>query len=207
MMETAKFTGLIRLITGRDFSIQTADAEILPDKEYLVYRVLPISGAKILFRWKSPKNEDKTLRSFITAFSTKYREPNPANYTTCPPYYAPSWEQMTPEKREHAYMHHPANMYSKESLMEQVEQNLSKEGAGAELVKYGFYATNYGIGIFSLWWTNGVDFAVKAMKEHLYNASIPFSNEFSEARWVYRFKINLTKDNHMALIHGLGRAS
>ena len=36
--------------------------------------------------------------------------------------------------------------------------------------------------------------------------SIPFTNEFSEARWVFRFKIGLTKETHLALIDSINQA-
>jgi hypothetical protein len=202
-MTTSNFQNLIRLVTGRDFIIKTTDVELQFETEYPIYRILPVSGRSVSFIWKTPKAEDKMLRSFITAFTSKYREPNPANYTTCSPYFSPSWNEMTAEKQEFAYMHHASNMYNKEALLKQVEDNFSKDGIASGLLKYGFYETMYGIGIFCFWMTAGVDEAINTMKNHLQKLSIPFTNEFSDARWVFRFKLGLTKENHLSIINEL----
>lgn len=202
-MKTSNFQHLIQLATGRDFIIKTNGNDLEFEREYLIYRILPVSKREISFVWKTPKSEDKMLRSFITSFTSKYREPNPANYTTCSPYFSPSWDEMTAEKQEFAYCHHASNMYSKDALLKQVEANFSKEGIATGLIKYGFYNTEYGIGIFCLWATEGVLLAINTMKKHLEKLSIPYSNEFSEARWVYRFKIGLTKETHLSIINEL----
>ena len=202
-MTTANFQNLIQLITGRNFIIETTDTELKFETEYIIYKMLPVTQWAISFSWKTPKTEDKMLRSFITAFTSKYREPNPANYTTCSPYFSPSWNEMTAEKQEFAYCHHSSNMYSKEALLKQVEENFSKDGIGTGLIKYGFYNTEYGIGIFCFWMTTGVNTAINAMKEHLNKLSLPYTNEFSDARWVYRFKLGLTKESHLSIINQL----
>lgn len=202
-MQTNNFQNLIQLVTGRDFTIKTTDTDLQFEKEYFIFRTLPITKYIISFTWKTPKTEEKMLRSFITAFTSKYREPNPEAYTTCSPYFAPSWDEMTAEKQEFAYMHHSSNMYSKDKLMKQIENNFENEGIATGLIKYGFYNTEYGIGIFCFWMTEGVNKAINAMKTHLQTLSIPFTNEFSDARWVYRFKIGLTKTNHLAIIEQL----
>jgi len=71
------------------------------------------------------------------------------------------------------------------------------------LLRYGFYETLYGIGIFCFWMTPGVQSAINTMANHLKTLSIPFSNEFSDARWVYRFKVGLSKENHLSIINQL----
>jgi hypothetical protein len=202
-MYTSNFQNLIRLVTARDFIIRTNEAELQTETEYFIYRILPVSGRSVSFYWKTPKSEDKFLRSFITAFTSKYREPNPAAYTTCSPYFSPSWSEMTAEKQEFAYMHHSSNMYSKNDLLKQVEENFTKDGISTGLIKYGFYNTEYGIGIFCFWMTAGVEKAILTMKAHLQKLSIPYTNEFSDARWVFRFKVGLTKETHLNLINSL----
>ena len=202
-MTTSNFQNLIQLITGRDFIIKTDDSEIQFEKEYYIYRILPVSQRAVSFMWKTPKADEKMLRSFITAFTSKYREPNPANYKTCSPYFSPSWDEMTAEKQEFAYYHHASNMYSKTDLLKQVENNFANDGIATGLIRYGFYNTEYGIGIFCFWMTDGVNSAIKAMANHLQKLSIPFTNEFSDARWVYRFKLGLTKESHLQLINQL----
>ena len=202
-MNTVNFQNLIQLITGRDFLIKTDDSELQFEKEYYIYRILPVSKRSVSFMWKTPKADEKMLRSFITAFTSKYREPNPANYKTCSPYFSPSWNEMTAEKQEFAYLHHSSNMYNKEALLKQVEDNFANESIATGLIRYGFYNTEYGIGIFCFWMTAGVNTAINVMKAHLQKLSIPFTNEFSDARWVYRFKLGLTKETHLSIINEL----
>ena len=202
-MLTQNFQNLIQLVTGRDFIIDTTDNEIFFEKQYEIIRVLPASKRAVGFSWKTPKSDEKMLRSFITAFTSKYREPNPANYKTCAPYFSPSWDQMTIEKQEFAYYHHSSNMYSKDQLMKQVEANFSNSNISSGLIKYGFYNTNYGIGIFCFWMTEGVQKAIQIMKNHLTGLSIPYDNELSEAGWVLRFKIGLSKETHLNIINQL----
>lgn len=203
-MQTQNFQNLIRLVTGRDFIIKTEDTELEFEKEYCIYRTLPVTARTVSFYWKTPKADEKMLRSFITAFTSKYREPDPAAYTTCAPYFSPSWNERTAEQQEFAYCHHASNMYSKEQLLKQVEENFAKDGISTGLIRYGFYNTEYGIGIFCFWMTAGVQAAIRTMQSHLEKLSIPYANEFSDARWVYRFKIGLTKESHLAIINDLG---
>lgn len=199
-MKATQFTNLIQIATGRDFQIATEDSELINEKDYFVYRILPVTGKKILFKWTTPKAEEKYLRSFITAFTTKYREPNPGAYTTCSPYFSPAWSEMTAEKQEFAYSHHASNMYSKTQLMDQVEANFNNPDITTGLNRYGFYATEYGIGTFILFATKYVEQSIKEMAEYLRSQSISFSNEYSTAGWVLRFKINASKSIHEGIL-------
>ena len=79
-MKTQNFINLIQAITKRDFNIKSKDLEFLPEKEYFIFRVLPASKREVGFNFKTPKNEENLVRSFINQFCKKYREPNPANY-------------------------------------------------------------------------------------------------------------------------------
>lgn len=195
-MKTEQFTNLIQIATDRNFQIATNDIDLIDGKEYFIFRILPVTGRKISFKWIAPKSDDKYLRSFITAFCSKYREPNPANYTTCAPYFSPAWSEMEPEKQEFAYMHHAGFMYSKKDLMDQVESNFNKPGITNGLNRYGFYATEYGVGTFVLFATRYVEQSITDMANYLKKQNITFSNEYSEAGWVLRFKINANKQIH-----------
>lgn len=195
-MKTTQFINLIQLATGRDFQIATEDQELINEKDYFVFRKLPVTGKVISFKWTTPKAEEKYLRSFITAFTTKYREPDPAAYTTCSPYFSPAWNEMTAEKQEYAYSHHASNMYNKRQLMDQVEANFNNPEITQGLNRYGFYATEYGIGTFVLFATRYVEQSIFEMAEYLKKQNIAFSNEYSDARWVLRFKINASKPIH-----------
>jgi hypothetical protein len=195
-MKTAQFTNLIQIATGRDFQIATTDTELINEKDYFVFRKLPITGKVVSFKWTTPKADDKYLRSFITAFCSKYREPDPAAYTTCSPYFSPSWSEMEPIKQEYAYSHHASNMYNKKQLMEQVESNFNNPEITQGLNRYGFYATEYGVGTFVLFATRYVEQSISDMAAYLKRQGIAFSNEYSEAGWVLRFKINASKPIH-----------
>lgn len=200
-MNTQNFQNLIQSVTGRELIIKTTDIDILNGGEYIVYRKLPLTGITVSFKWKAALTDEKLLRSFITAFCSKYREPNPANYNHVYGGKQYWWNDKTPEQKEHAYFHHASNMYSKQDLLKQVESNFNNESIQDALIRYGFYPTEYGIGIFCFWMTEYVQMAINKMAKYLNDKSIPFSNEFSDARWVYRFKLNLTKESHNNLLN------
>jgi hypothetical protein len=199
-MKTTQFTQLIQIATGRDFKINTTDEDLRDETEYYIFRKLPVTGKTVSFKWTTPKAEEKYLCSFITAFCSKYREPNPAAYTTCAPYFSPSWNEMTAEKQEFAYNHHASNMYSKKQLMDQVEANFNNPEITKGLNRYGFYATEYGIGTFVLFATRYVEQSIYEMTEYLKQQGIVFTNEYSNAQWVLRFKINATKQIHEGIL-------
>lgn len=202
-MNVQNFQSLIQAITQRPFTIKTNDTDIQLGKEYIVGLTLPITQRPVSFKWKCAVNEDKVLKSFITAFCNKYREPNPAAYDYSAKMYKDDkylWVNMTETQREYAYMHHSSNMYSPKKLMEQVEANFQSEDIKEAYLRYGFYSTNYGFGIFALFASHAVDNAIYTMNKFLTEKSIPFSNEFSEARWVYRFKLNISKEAHTKIL-------
>jgi len=202
-MNTKNFENLIQLVTERNFLIKTNDVELQPETEYRVYRILSINKNTVGFTWKTPKTDEKMLRSFITAFTSKYREPNPAAYDYTYGGKVYTWAEKTPEEREFCYWHHASNMYSKTELLKQIEDNFSKDSIAAGLIKYGFYPTEYGVGIFCFWMTKSVNTAIVEMTKHLQKLSIPFTNEFSDAKWVYRFKLGITKDVHTNILQQL----
>lgn len=195
-MRTENFQNLIQNITGRNLIIETTDAELLTEKEYLLCVTFPVTGIRSAFTWKTPKAEEKMLRSFITSFASKYREPNPKsyNYQYGDKFY--TWEEKTPEQKEQCIYHHRTHQFSKEDLLQQITDNFNKEGIQDALIKYGFYNTEYGIGIFCFFETEYVRGAIQKMKDFLNSISVPFANEYSDARWVYRFKLNLSKEQH-----------
>lgn len=200
-MKTENFLQIVRAITKRDFLIDTTDEELLNEKEYLIYKILPITDRKVGFVFKTPKVDEKILKAFITAFTSKYREPDPQAYK---PYHGDerhAWENMNERKREEAHHHHASNMFYKTELLKQVEANFNEPGIEAVFLKYGFYSTNYGIGVFCFWFTKGIENAISEMKNYLNLKNIPFTNEFSDAKWVYRFKLNLDKNIHEQILN------
>lgn len=202
-METGKFNTLIQKITGRELVIDTTDPEITHGKEYNIYKVLPITRRSVSFTWKTASIDERLLRSFITAFCSKYREPNPAAYDYSAKTYGERylWANKTEEEREYAYMHHTSNMYNKEQLLSQIHANFNSKEIEETLLKYGFYTTEYGIGIFCFWETPQIVNCINAMKGYLNQNLIPFKNEFSDARWVFRFKLNISKEAHNQILN------
>jgi len=84
--------------------------------------------------------------------------------------------------------------------MEQVEANFNNPGITAGLNRYGFYATEYGIGTFVLFATRYVQQSINEMAAYLKSQNIVFSNEYSEKMWVLRFKINASKTIHEGIL-------
>jgi hypothetical protein len=100
-------------------------------------------------------------------------------------------------------MQHLSRMYNKKALLEQIEANFGKEDIANGLIRYGFYPTEYGVGIFCFWATDAVKKAINTMAEYLKTKSIPYSNEFSDARWVFRFKLGISKEAHTNILNQL----
>lgn len=199
-MKTHNFIKLIQSITNRDFQIDSKDEDIIPEKEYFIYKILPLSKRRVGFMYKTPKNEENLIRSFMNQFCKKYREPDPSNYDGT--YYgSTSWENMTEQNREFCYMHHSSNMYSDERLLEQIKENLNNSSIEETLCRYGFYETNYGIGIFVLFSGRYELNAIEKMAAYLKAKNIPFHNEYSNARWVFRFVLNISKEIHASLLN------
>jgi hypothetical protein len=201
-MNTQNFQNLIQAITGRPLLIKTNDEELQLGKEYIVGLTLPITQRTVSFKWKCAANEEKVLKSFITAFCNKYKEPNPAAYDWSAKNYGDKylWANKSDIEKEYAYNHHSSNMYSNKALMAQIEANFQSDDIKAAYLKHGFYSTNYGLGIFALFTSQAVDNAINTLHSYLTAKAIPFSNEFSDARWVYRFKINLNKETHTKIL-------
>ena len=70
-MKTLNFEKLIQAITKRDFVINTQDEDLQFDKEYYIYKILPLTDRKISFKWKTPQTEEKLLKSFMSKTSKK----------------------------------------------------------------------------------------------------------------------------------------
>lgn len=214
-MKTDNFTRLVQSVTSRPFTfsirngfrdIKPVGEEIACESQYFVGYTLPLSGRLVGFDWKTPKSDEKMLRSFITAFTSKYREPDPATYVS-DPYGAKSWDEMTAEKREWAFGHHASHMLSKEKLLEQVKASFALPEMESALIRWGFYETEYGIGIFSFWLTVSVRRSIEAMRAFLAKEGISAREEFSDARWVYRFRVEASKEIHRALLSTFSASS
>jgi hypothetical protein len=206
-MNTEKFTALVRAVTGKNLSFKErvsyfeskpAGEALEFEKRYTVILTLPISGERNAFEWITPKSEEKMLRSFITAFTSKFREPNPATYA----HYGEKnrWESMSEERREGAYGHHVSHMYSKQDLMKQIEARFASPEMETCLNQSGFYVTEYGIGIFCFWLFPSVLASMEKMRKFLKSEGFSASEEFSDARWAYRFRIEAGREIHQGVL-------
>lgn len=202
-MNTFNFTSLIKVITKRDLVIETQDTSLEYGKTYLLYRTLPNNKGRTKFFWTTPKSDEKFLRSFITAFITKYKEPNPINYDGMYHgiyYPRQDWKVMTNDQKSMCYFHHSSNMYSKNTLLKQIEENFNSTEIVSDLCRYGFYPTEYGVGIFALWATPSVLNVVEKMSAFLKENNYAYKTEFSDAKWVLRFKLGLDKNFHSTIL-------
>lgn len=85
----------------------------------------------------------------------------------------------------------------------------TKEELRDEILKYNkdriykglFYTTLYGIGYWCIFSTKKDNEIALQLHEYLKNNNIKYSNEYSEAGWVYRFKINKSVTEHNTLLN------
>lgn len=90
-------------------------------------------------------------------------------------------------------MHKLSLFYSKESSYKNLAEVFKKL-----VTSYSsrFYVTSYGVGFDTFMLSHEqVLAATKQLEEYLTSHSISFSNEYSDACWVYRFKIGKSRDN------------
>jgi hypothetical protein len=200
-MKTENFEKLIRVITGRPLEIRTQDKEIQTETEYCIVRKIENSDRETRFYWKTPKKQDNIMRSFITCFTSKYTEPNPAKYGPNDWHQdRKTWEQMSDNDRAFAYLHHRNYMFTKEQLLKQVEANFATPEMGTAMLRYGFYLTDYGMGTYILYGGQHVEAAIFKMMQFLKAENIPYRNEFSDARWVLRFVLNMSRPIHEKIL-------
>lgn len=201
-MKKNQFQQLIQAATGRQLTLDIEAEEIPLETKITVKR----AAKYFAFEWTTPKKEDSLLRSFISVFCSKYREPDPATYNdsfygeTWETKYAAKWNDPATHHICAPWHHHRDHMLSREKLRSQVEANFSD--FTADMARLGFYATNYGIGIFTIYGGRWAQEALIKMKEHLESLAIPFFNEKSDAGWVTRFVLGLDKPKHSAILGG-----
>jgi hypothetical protein len=204
-MQASQFGKLIQAVTGRPLTLSIDVGEVPLESTVTVFRPRKLGETVRAFEWKTPKKEDSLLRSFITAFSSKYLEPDPETYSrNCPAYgdtwkrHADAWESPETHWNCALWGHHTSHMTSREKLRKQVEANFS--GFDSALGRLGFYETNYGIGLFTVYGGSWVKASLNEMAKHLESHGIPFKNELSEAGWVTRFLIGLEKPDHYRIL-------
>jgi hypothetical protein len=206
-MKTGQFQELIRAITHRHLTLSCESEDIPLESKVTIRRPWKAGETVFAFDWKTPKTEDALLRSFITAFCSKYREPDPETYSrNCPCYgdtwarHAESWENPATHWSCSPWHHHASHTLSKDKLKSQVVANFAN--FDSSMARLGFYETNYGIGIFTIYGGKWVDESLLKMKDYLSGRGIPFKNELSEAGWVTRFIMGIDKASHSQILGG-----
>lgn len=69
-----------------------------------------------------------------------------------------------------------------------------------------FYTTLYGIGFWSIFSSKKDNETAKALHDFLKSNNISYKNEYSDAYWVYRFKIGSTIEVHNNLLESFKKA-
>jgi hypothetical protein len=200
-MNASQFEKLIQAVTGRPLTFKAGAEELPLSGKVAIYRPYKAGQTIFAFEWKTPKNEDALLRSFITAFCSKYLEPDPEMYSrNCSVYgdtwakYSAAWNDAETRWNCALWNHHRSNQLSKEKLMAQVVCNFSNFDSA--MSKLGFYPTNYGVGIFTIYGGKAISDSLAGMARHLENLAIPYKTELSKAAWVTRFILGIDKESH-----------
>jgi hypothetical protein len=82
------------------------------------------------------------------------------------------------------------------------EQCINKLKSSNRVSKYFFYTTLYGIGFFSMFMSNNIfNNSVSKLGDYLKSKKVSYSNEYSDAHWVYRFVINKDVTDHNTLLN------
>lgn len=130
----------------------------------------------------SVKSIDNLFKSFFTNFINKYK-------VKCIDYEASQREGLI-------------KYYTKETAQKYTVARFKETRASNGIM----YSTNYGIGIWFIfmpmqWITNSCTLIESKLKE----LNIPFSNEFSDAQWVYRYIINGNYLDHNKIIESINQ--
>jgi hypothetical protein len=198
-MKTQQFQDLIQAITGRPLTFKIQTEEIPLDSVVMVFRPWKPGETTLAFTWKTPKKEDSLLRSFITTFCTKYREPDPDTYEGQSwQRYAEKWDDPATHWTGSPWHHHATHQVSKGKLRKQVADNFAS--FDSTMARLGFYATEYGIGIFTLYGGEWVRNSLVEMSNYLAENGLPYRNELSDAGWVTRFILKLDKPTHTKIL-------
>lgn len=181
MYTIKQFNALIQSITNEKIMLLCNDNESMElDCIYTVVAIEKNKDNKYIFEFefKTPKNIDKLVSSFISQFCSKFKKNLPQF-----------------EKYGRGSLGH--HRYSKDGLLSIIKDRFNDLSFISFYCKYGFYYTNYGIGIYIPFLD--VKF-LDSMNLFLKNNNIPYKNELSKKEFVYRYLININKDYHANLL-------
>lgn len=181
-MEVRQLEKLAREITGKLLEIyipedptckytnyRKAEGELKPSTKY---GVMIERGYGIQYDFKTTKNPETFVKTFMTQYVSKYAVKQP------------KWETVDGQ----VCMVYP----KKEEVIKQLTTD--------RVTKYHYYTTLYGIGMFA-WFTQDITKATEALRKYLTDKGISYSNEYSEKHWAYRFVINKDVETHNNLLN------
>jgi hypothetical protein len=181
-MESQIFEKLVSEITGENISLWLSDT---PNEKYRSYKkftgiIQPETKYGIIFNYsktsfiefdfKTTKNPETFIKSFINNYVARKVKTN-NDYGF--------FEKTTKEKE-----------------FERLAKNCNERVTHA-----GFYTTLYGIGCFALFYSQKtLEKLTQPLRYYLDSKNISYTNEYSEAGWVYRFVINKDVKIHNDLL-------
>ena len=128
-----------------------------------IYGVVTDDGSMIDFNFKTGKNEDSLLRTFLTQYTQKVKQ----------------YELIDGEIVE---------LNKKQKLDKIITSNKNSDRVHKGL----FYTTLYGIGMFDFLNSQLVhNILHKKIDEFLKSNGVNYTNEYSDAAWVFRYKFEM----------------
>jgi len=185
-MNIAQFNKIIQTITNKNLSIRVNEGfnpeNILIELggEYYIHSENNERYASG-FYFKVPKKIDNLVKSFVNQYSTKYKEQLDSYITK--PFYNLSHHCKSPKM-----------------LLKEIENNFNDTDTQKTYFEHGFYATNYGIGIYRIFIFSSL--MLNKMDNYLINKGVLFANELSEKELVLRYKTKLSYELNLSLLNG-----
>lgn len=177
-----QFNTLIQSITNEKIMVyNSSDEQLNLNSSYSIIATEKNKDDKYIFEFefKTPKNIDKLVSSFINQFCKKFKKN------------LPEFERYGRNSLRH-------HRYSEDGLLTLIKDRFNDLSFIDFYCKYGFYSTNYGIGIY-------VPFLdikyLNRMDSFLRSNNIPYRNELSKKELVYRYVININKEYHYNLLN------
>lgn len=190
-MKTETITKLLSNLTGMDVELLDHAAcfavdSVNPGDLYAI-RITGHYGCSQTLGWKAPANEENYARSLVTCFCSKYRIIDPGRIGG----------DHSPEILERgATQWHRDFCFPPKEMRERLNRKFME--SPLRWARSTLYPTQYGIGCWILFGRRAD--LIAALGAHLENAGVDYTNEYSKAQWVLRFKTGLPYAANEALL-------
>lgn len=172
-MKLLQFDKLVKTITNLDISILDNNVnpndDILMDSEYFIR----VKGNGIIgngFVFKTPKNIDNLVKTFITQLISKLKIQRP---------------EFAGKSMYNLSHHCLSSNEIKDMIMFSINNNIYS------YCKYALYPTQtYGIGISTFLLNSNIESGIENLFAFLKDNNIPYKTEFSKKNYVFRVKIS-----------------